>query len=230
MLSQSFIAALSLLPLSQAETILGAYVFHRHGDRTAKSWPPANLTDLGYSEVFTSGDYYRNRWISSTASNPIFGMNTDIVKNSQLSVSAPSDTVLQNSATGFLQGLYPPVGDALGSQTLRNGTNVTSPLNGYQLIPIALVSSGSGGEDNAWLQSTTGCGAALVSSNEYFSSPQYNNLLSSTQDFYNSLVPTWNGTFNQSQSSYKNAYVSMSTSSLLLLCLHLLTFEQSGIS
>jgi len=59
------------------------------------------------------------------------------------------------------------------------------------------------------LQSTTGCGAATVSSNEYFSSPQYNSLLSSTQDFYNNLSPTFNGTFNQSQTSYKNAYTSM---------------------
>ena len=34
-----------------AETVLGAYIFSRHGDRTAKSTPPAVLTDLGYQEV-----------------------------------------------------------------------------------------------------------------------------------------------------------------------------------
>lgn len=206
MLSQSFLAALSLLPLSQAETVLGVYVFHRHGDRTAKAYPPANLTDLGYQEVFTSGDFYRNRWISSNATNQIYGISPDLVANSQISVSAPADTVLQNSATGFLQGLYPAVGATLGSQTLANGTNVTTPLGGYQLIPVGLVSSGSGGESTAWLQSTTGCGEATISSNEYYTTSQYSSLLSSTQDFYDNISPVVNTTFNSSSNSYKNAF------------------------
>ena len=205
------LTALSLVPLSQAaETVLGVYMFHRHGDRTAKSTPPANLTDLGYEEVYTSGNFYRNRWVSSNATNPIFGLNTDLVKQSQIAVSAPADTVLQNSATGFLQGLYPPVGTSLGSQTLRNGTNVTSPMQGYQLIPISLVTSGTGSEDNGWLQSASGCNAATTSSNEYFYSQQYMHLLSSTQDFYTSLTPVINGSFSSSQISYKNAYTSQS--------------------
>ena len=208
MLSQSLIAALSLLPLSQAETVLGVYVFHRHGDRTAKAYPPANLTALGYQEVYTSGDYYRNRWIASNATNPIYGISTDIVKASQITALAPSDTVLQDSTAGFLQGLYPPVGATLGTQTLRNGTNVTAPLNGFQLIPIGLVTSGSGGEDAGWLQSTTGCGAATVSSNEYYTTPEYTSLLNSTQGFYNSISPVVASTFNTSSNSYKNAYTS----------------------
>ncbi|KAG9728243.1 phosphoglycerate mutase-like protein, partial [Aureobasidium melanogenum] len=180
MLSKSFVA-LSLLSSSvSAETVLGVYMFHRHGDRTPKALAPANLTDLGYTQVFTSGDYYRSRYIESGADHKILGINSDIVKQSQISASAPSDTVLQNSATGFLQGLYPPVGEGLGSQTLRNGTNVTSPLNGYQLIPLALTTSGGGSEDNGWLQAASGCANAVSSSNEYFSSPQYTSLLAST--------------------------------------------------
>jgi hypothetical protein len=48
---------LSFVPLIQAqETVLGAYIFHRHGDRTSKSWPPVLLTDLGYTQVHASGD------------------------------------------------------------------------------------------------------------------------------------------------------------------------------
>lgn len=154
----------------------------------------------------TSGDYYRNRYIASNATSPIFGISPSIVRNSQIAASAPSDTVLQNSATGFLQGLYPPVGDVLGTQTLANGTNVTEPLNGYQLIPIALVTSGSGGEDSTWLQATTGCGAATVSSNEYYTSSSYMNLLNSTQSFYTGLSPVYNATITTSMNSYKNAY------------------------
>ncbi|KAL1296522.1 hypothetical protein AAFC00_000031 [Neodothiora populina] len=205
--------AKALVPLSllssavTAETVLGVYMFHRHGDRTSKSTPPANLTDLGYYEVHTSGDYYRSRYIAADATSKIQGMNTDIVKQSQISVSAPADTVLQNSATGFLQGLYPPVGNTLATQTLRNGTNVTTPLNGYQLIPLSLVTSGTGSEDNGWLQSASGCNAAVTSSNNYFYSTEYNELLSSTQEFYDSITPVVNRTFNESQMSYKNAYL-----------------------
>lgn len=87
---------------------------------------------------------------------------------------------------------------------------MTAPLSGYQLIPLGLVSSGSGSEDNGWLQSSSGCAAATTSSNEYFSTPEYNDLLKSTQDFYNQLTPVINGTFSSSQISFKNAYTSES--------------------
>lgn len=92
MLSKSFVA-LSLLSSSvSAETVLGVYMFHRHGDRTPKALAPANLTDLGYTQVYTSGDYYRSRYIDSAADHKILGINSDIVKQSQISASAPSDT------------------------------------------------------------------------------------------------------------------------------------------
>jgi hypothetical protein len=47
------------------ETVLGVYVFSRHGDRTAKATLPASLTDLGYEEVFTGRTYFRNRYVAS---------------------------------------------------------------------------------------------------------------------------------------------------------------------
>jgi len=118
--------------------------------------------------------------------------------------------VLQNSATGFLQGLYPPVGSELDTATLKNGTVVTSPMDGYQLIPVELVSSGSGAEDNGWLQSSTGCSKATISSNNYFYSEEYMDLLAKTQDFYNGFTPVINNTFNSSQISFKNAFTSES--------------------
>ncbi|KAK4570044.1 hypothetical protein LTR86_003014 [Recurvomyces mirabilis] len=168
--------------------------------------PPANLTDLGYQEVYTSGQYYRNRYISSNATYKINGVNADLVKQAQIAVSAPADTVLQNSAEGFLQALYPPVGTNLDTETLKNGTVITSPMNGYQLIPISLVTSGSGSEDNSWLQSASGCAKATISSNNYFTSAEYMNYLNSTEGFYQTIGPTVNGTYNSSQSTFKNAY------------------------
>lgn len=211
MLSPVYLAVI-LLPLvcSAAETVLGVYIFSRHGDRTSKSTPPANLTDLGYSQVFTSGTYFRNRYIAPNATAKIAGVNSDIVKQSQITTSAPLDTVLMNSAQGFLQGLYPPVGSRLGTDTLRDGRVVQAPLNGYQLIPIQTVTSGTGSEDSAWLQGSSNCAQATVSSNEYFSTSDYNDLLASTGDFYRSFTPLINATFSPEDISYKNAYTSRS--------------------
>lgn len=176
--------------------------------KTPKALAPANLTDLGYLQVYESGQYYRNRYIASNATARINGINADIVKQSQISVSAPDDTVLMNSAMGFLQALYPPVGTALGSQTLRNGRNVTAPMNGYQLITVDLVASGAGSEDSGWLQSTSNCAQAQISSNEYFMSQDYLSTLDRTREFYTSLEPVVNGTFSPDQLSFKNAYTS----------------------
>lgn len=85
----------SLAPLTQAETVLGVYIFHRHGDRTSKSFAPTTLTNLGYQQVQSSGEFYRARYIDQDASSPIYGISSDVVKNSQLSIQAPVDTVLQ---------------------------------------------------------------------------------------------------------------------------------------
>ncbi|OAG05397.1 phosphoglycerate mutase-like protein [Paraphaeosphaeria sporulosa] len=185
-----------------AETVLGAYMFHRHGDRTPKSLAPTNLTALGYEQVYTSGQYYRSRYL--TGNSKIKGMNEDIVRLTQLAVTAPVDNVLQNSAQGFLQGLYPPYQQV---QTLANGSDVQSPMDGYQLIPINTVETGSGSEDNGWLQDASSCANAKTSSNAFFTSAEYNDLLSKTTDFYKSLVPVVNATFDEKDVSFKNAYV-----------------------
>lgn len=204
-----FSVALSILSAlasaEAAETILGVYIFHRHGDRTPKSLAPTNLTALGYEQVYTSGQYYRSRYL--TGSSKIKGINEDIVKLTQLAVTAPVDNVLQNSAMGFLQALYPPVGQDLSTETLANTTEVQAPMDGYQLIPVNTISTGAGSEDAGWLQDASTCGNAKVSSNSYFTSAEYNSLLSNTGDFYSSLVPVVNGTLDQKDVTYKNAYI-----------------------
>jgi hypothetical protein len=113
--------------------------------------------------------------------------------------------VLQSSANGFLQGLYPPFET---TQTLRNGSSVEAPMGGYQIIPVNLVSSGSGSEDNGWLQDASGCNNAKTSSNNYFLSEQYQGLLSGTKDFYTGLEPVVNRTFATADTTFKNAYTS----------------------
>ncbi|KAH8882593.1 histidine acid phosphatase [Thozetella sp. PMI_491] len=197
------------LPLATAETVLGAYIFHRHGDRTTKSYSPTTLTALGADQVFISGSWYRDHYIKANSSSQIHGLATDIPIISQIPVTSPIDTVLQNSAQVFLQGLYPPAG-AASAQKLANGTSVTSPLDGYQYVPVNAVtnaaSSGSS-EDSSWLQGGSGCGNALVSSNNYFSSADYLTTLASTKDFYQGLLPVYNATFPAANANFKNGYL-----------------------
>lgn len=202
----SLLAFLSGVTQAQ-ETVLGVFILHRHGDRTSKSWTPALLTDLGYKQVYDAGNFYRNRYLTSGSS--IYGVNRNIVKQSQLNVQAPLDTVLQTSALAFLQGLYPPVGPTLGTQMLANGSSVQAPLGGYQLVPVNLVSSvGANTENTAWLQGISGCNNAIVSSNNYFFSDDYKNISEKTAAFYQNLLPVINGTFTAATDTYKNAYTS----------------------
>ena len=213
---------LGLLPVIAAqETILGVYIFHRHGDRSTKSYPPTHLTDLGYAEVFQSGSFYRSRYVDSNATNPIFGISSDLVKGSQLSVQSPTDDVLQNSAAGFLQGLYPPVGATLGSESIANGSTIESPLNGFQLIPVSVLaptSAVSQPGDAVWLEGTTGCENAIVSSNNYFLSQEFQNMTSKTASFYQTILPVINNTFTAATDIYKNAYASKQRSLFVRAC------------
>lgn len=204
---------LSLLAVNEAaaETVLGAYVFHRHGDRTSKSWPPTSLTALGADQVFTSGTWFRNRYVAGNSTNPILHLSADLASLSQLAITAPVDNVLQSSANVFTQGLYPPAGTE-ATQTLADGTSTQAPFNGYQYIPINVVSSASstsGAEDSGWLQGSSGCANAVSSSNDYLKSTEYMDFLNKTGSFYQDLLPVYNTTFNSSTATFKNAYTSM---------------------
>ncbi|CAI7600354.1 unnamed protein product [Penicillium glandicola] len=202
---QSGLLLAASLSVVDAERVLGAYIFARHGDRTPKVFGSTQLTDLGYREVFDTGSFYNERYISSNSSKQIEGISADVVNPKQISASAPTDTVLQNSATGFLQGVYPPVGK-VASQTLANGSSVEAPLNGYQLIQLTAATTSKNAEDSTWLQGSSGCQKATVSSNNYFSSEMYTSLLSSTKEFYQSLSPMLDGAFVSSDMTFKNAY------------------------
>ncbi|OQE24038.1 hypothetical protein PENFLA_c010G06223 [Penicillium flavigenum] len=222
------VAFLPLVNLTNAERILGAYVFQRHGDRTAKSWPPTKLTTLGYSQEYITGTFFHDRYISSNSSYQIEGISTDVVNLAQVTASAPQDDVIENSGEGFLQGLYPPIG-SLATETLRNGSTVQSPMNGYQLIPMSDVKSGSGSEDNAWLQSTSACNNAKVSSDNYFSSNSFESLLSSTNELYQSLKPLVNRTFSSAELNYKNGYTIWDLLHVALIHNSTTTFPSSSL-
>ncbi|GJN77806.1 histidine acid phosphatase [Purpureocillium lilacinum] len=204
--SLSALANNAIVSAADSERILGVYVFHRHGDRTAKAWSPVNLTALGADEVHSSGAFYRSRYVSSNADFRVAGLSSETAVLSQLEVTAPKDAVLHNSALTFLQGLYPPTDS---TEALANGTKVKAPLNGYQYIPIDSVSdaaTSNKAESNAWLQGGSGCGNAVVSSNNYFTSPDYKQTYDDSKSFYQSLLPVINGTYGADAANFKNGY------------------------
>ncbi|RSM11376.1 hypothetical protein BHE90_011817 [Fusarium euwallaceae] len=206
MLTKILPVLLSIPSLAAAEDVLGLYVFHRHGDRTAKAWKPVNLTALGADEVHSSGEWYRNTYVDNDASRKIKGISSDTAVISQLDVTAPVDAVLQNSALVFLQGLYPPVKQ---TETLANGTKVEAPLSGYQYIPVnsvANAASAKDSENSAWLQGNSGCTNAEISSNAYLSSTEYKAAYQGSLHFYEDLLPVINGTYGKDAATFKNAY------------------------
>ncbi|GAP90501.1 putative acid phosphatase [Rosellinia necatrix] len=208
MVFKGLLLSLAALPLAKTETVLGVYIFSRHGDRTPKALAPTNLTSLGAQQAYTSGGYYRNRYVASDADSPVFGLSRDVAALTQLTVTAPLDNVLQNSAQAFLQGLYPPAGD-FSTQELRNDETVTAPLGGYQYVPVNMISSltsSTNPEDNPWLQGGSGCDKAVVSSNNYLSSTEYASTYKESEDFYQSLLPVINTTFETDEANFKNAY------------------------
>lgn len=202
----SLLLALTSLSLTTAEDVLGLYVFHRHGDRTAKAWKPANLTALGADQVYSSGSFYRKRYIESDADSKVQGVSSDTAVLSQIAVTAPVDNVLQNSALVFLQGLYPPTGHV---ELLANGSRVEAPFAGYQYIPVNSIDNAASAEDSensAWLQGNSGCTNAEVSSNDYLSSSEYSDTYDSSQAFYTKLLPVINGTYTKDEANFKNGY------------------------
>ncbi|KAI0526127.1 putative histidine acid phosphatase [Xylaria bambusicola] len=209
MASKAVLLSLAALPLAQAETVLGLYIFSRHGDRTPKALKPTNLTSLGAEQVYASGSWYRSQYVASDAETPLLSLSSNIVNLEQMAVTAPPmDNVLQNSAMAFLQGLYPPAGD-FSTQELRNDTEVTAPLGGYQYIPVNVVStaaSGANSENSAWLQGASGCDNAVVSSNNYLASTEYKTAYDNSEAFFQDLLPVINGTFEASAANFKNAY------------------------
>ncbi|KAJ5398282.1 Histidine phosphatase superfamily clade-2 [Penicillium cosmopolitanum] len=192
-------------PFVDAERVLGAYIYSRHGDRTPKVFGNTALTVLGYREVFNSGSYYNGRYIAEDDSTfHIQGISNSTVKAKQISVTAPDDSVLQNSATGFMQGVYPPTSQNV--DTLSNKTKQEAPLGGYQIVTVGTTDANADSEGSTWLQGSSGCSKATVSSSSYYTSQEYLDLEASTKDFYQSLAPVLKGAFAEKDMTFKNAY------------------------
>lgn len=192
---------------ASAHTIHSVVVFTRHGDRTAKFYSGYQMTSLGANQVYDSGSFYRARYIADGSLNQIDGISSGEVRTNQVWASAPDQGVLYQTATNFLQGLYPPLEEVdpdAASETLVNGTDVTNPLNGYQYILIHGESSTD--PDTIWLKGDDECPAYTTSSKSYADTPSYDATLTASAPVYSSVVPILGPILGDTNVSYTHAY------------------------
>ncbi|KAJ6461590.1 histidine phosphatase superfamily [Mycena vitilis] len=139
-------------------TVLGVIVIARNGDRREfyqdpKSYAPS-LTDstaLGVSDLHTLGTELRATYLTPGSSSFISDISGDIADTQQVKVRVKAGgegTVVFDSATALLQGLFPP--NPKNKITLANGQVVTAPLGGYQYVPMETVEPGNDRSMESW--------------------------------------------------------------------------------
>lgn len=191
------------LTAADAHYIHSALVFTRHGDRTAKWYKGYQMTNLGAQQVYQSGQFYRDRYL--TGEHPINGISRDKVVSSQVWASAPDQHVLFQTATNFLQGLYPPLDDKSPAvQSLNNGTDVEGPLEGYQFVLVH--GEGESDPDTIWIKGDDACPNYEVASRSYRDSQEYQATLESSSDFYSKFEGTLGPIMGPENVSYAKAY------------------------
>jgi prostatic aicd phosphatase len=204
----------SLIPLVffmtstvSAHSIHSVVVFTRHGDRTAKFYNGYHMTNLGSNQIFDSGSFYRDRYIADGSLNQINGVSPNQVVASEVWASAPDQDILFQTATNFLQGLYPPlnqINPEAAAETLVNGTEISDPLDGYQYILIH--GEGSTDPDTIWIKGDDECPAYTKSYKSYAQTPSYNATLASSAETYDSVVPLLGHIMGDTNVSYSHAY------------------------
>lgn len=200
------LASLAASP-ALAETLYSVVVFTRHGDRTAKFFKGYGMTNLGATQMYESGQYYRERYVEQGASNKILNISSDKAVTSQLWASAPDQGILYQTATDFLQGLYPPLSEIntqLSTETLTNGTEVTSPLNGYQFILIHGEDTTT--PDTIWIKGDDQCPTYDTAYDSYHDSSEYKEMLNVTGPFYETFVPLLGDIMGPENVTYAHAY------------------------
>ncbi|RYP72141.1 hypothetical protein DL771_004375 [Monosporascus sp. 5C6A] len=199
-----------LMSSAVAETVHGVVVFTRHGDRTTKHYGAQALTNLGATQNFQVGSDYRARYITAGSPHQILNVSEFNYVSSQLYATAPNQDILLNTATTFLQGLYPPLvglNSEIASQTLNNGSELMSPLNGYQYVTLQGVDANS--PDAVWIKGDDGCPAITEASESFEDSVEFSTRIAATRDFYRSFFPVLQSVYDYKSPdnmSYANAF------------------------
>jgi Histidine phosphatase superfamily (branch 2) len=115
--------------------------------------------------------------------------------------------ILYQTATNFLQGLYPPLGElnsTLATEEPTNGTSSETPLNGYQFILIH--GEGETDPDTIWIKGDDACPTYDKASKSYRDSQEYQTTLSQSASFYSKFTPLLARILGNENVSYSHAY------------------------
>lgn len=168
--------------------VVAVIVMTRHGDRTANYGNPWNfteaidvLTPLGSNMSYGNGALIRDMYVNQTSPTAVEGLNATF-NPLQIYAQSGDNEVQLNSATAFLQGLFPP--DATLSLELTNNITYKPPLSGYQYIPINTVPADSDLFLNGW----TDCPNAAAQVKAAQSSPEFAAVQAAHQGYLDSLA------------------------------------------
>ncbi|KAH7106850.1 histidine phosphatase superfamily [Auriculariales sp. MPI-PUGE-AT-0066] len=187
-----------------AETVLGAVIFTRHGDRTPKVWSPYHLTTLGLNQNFNAGSFCRSTYIAKDAPKQILKISPDLAQADQLYVGTPDEPTLFSTTAAFVQGLYPPLAaSAATGESLANGSTVNLPEG---LNYIQMHGEDSDAPDTIWLKGDVNCPTYLNASASYKQSEEFVALTAATKAFYASFKPLLDGVFAEKDLTYDKAY------------------------
>ncbi|KAI0330803.1 phosphoglycerate mutase-like protein [Cubamyces sp. BRFM 1775] len=179
--------------------VLGVVVFARHGDRQGFYQDPDTytasstvITPLGEQEEFQLGSLLRSVYLSTSAPNYIQGIAnaTSLFQPTQVIVRADAGDeggVIYDSAVALVQGLWPVTPKA--STQLANGTNVTSPLGGYQYIPIESVEP----NEDVSLEGFTSCNTFDDHTEAFYNSSAFQERAKEVSQFLTDLKPYMDG-------------------------------------
>lgn len=224
-LAAAIIATAILAPkavLAQEQyTVWASVIFSRTGERTPEvlGYIPTTLTSLGAQQAYSSGTFFRDRYIASVNiidgvdSAPMQGLSAESIDSMQLYVAALDEQYSVASAQAFVQGLYPPY--TLNASTaivldptsvLANATYVQSPLSGYQYAQIHAF-----GALDAEFPSVGGsldCPAFDVSAVAYTNTPEFAATEAASKNLYQAIGgPLLSGVLEDEDTwDYYNAY------------------------
>ncbi|TID21565.1 phosphoglycerate mutase-like protein [Venturia nashicola] len=205
---------------AQNHTIHASVIFARTGDRTPfLSAGTPHLTSLGAQQMSSLGQYFRRRYIASAPESPLegaavlTGLSSWNLDNEQVFVQTIDTMYTAQSATAFMQALYPP--HTLRNSTatyldpssiLSDSTYLEAPLNGYQYAMINTVSQYD--PYSAYLDGATGCPNLDNSALQYYVSEEFNTTNARTTTMYQSIGHAMlEGVLPQIDWSYANAYL-----------------------
>ncbi|KAF7798956.1 hypothetical protein EIP86_010185 [Pleurotus ostreatoroseus] len=169
----------------------GVVVLARNGDRSECFQDPVTYqpsttesTPLGEVQSHLLGSYLRNVYFNSGSSSHIHDISTELVNLKEVHVRVKvggEGSSVFDSATALLQGLFPP--NPKNQITLANETTITSPLGGYQYVPVETVEP----SNDRSLESWTDCPAFQDHVKKTVNSAKFKEAQSKAEPFFKGI-------------------------------------------